>query len=112
MEAADRTQFAEPADPGQTGRRGDADPFGDRRPLTLALLNELNGDASPAALGALPLDRRVAAFTPPPLCVPTSDILFDAWALTTIRDRLPGRPPVADYLHGVAGWEPPETHVA
>ncbi|MCI0700792.1 MAG: type I-U CRISPR-associated helicase/endonuclease Cas3, partial [Planctomycetia bacterium] len=34
------------------------------------------------------------------------------WALTTIRDKLPGRPPVEKYLHGVTGWEPPETHVA
>src|SRR5262249_50850820 len=40
------------------------------------------------------------------------DILFDAWALTTVRDRLPGRPPVDKYLHGITGWEPPETHVA
>jgi len=24
---------------------------------------------------------------------------------------LPGRPAVADWLHGIAEWEPPETHV-
>jgi CRISPR-associated endonuclease/helicase Cas3 len=37
--------------------------------------------------------------------------LFDAWALTTIKGKLPGRPPVAPYLHGVSN-EPPETRVA
>ena len=31
-----------------------------------------------------------------------SDILFDTWALTTIRDVLPGRPPVEPYLHGIS----------
>ncbi|MBX9582153.1 MAG: type I-U CRISPR-associated helicase/endonuclease Cas3, partial [Gemmataceae bacterium] len=88
------------------------DPFDQRRWLALALLRELGEDASPAALGRLPLDRRIAAFSPPPVCVPTSDILFDAWALTTVRDRLPGRPHVAPYLHGLGGWEPPQTFVA
>jgi CRISPR-associated endonuclease/helicase Cas3 len=52
------------------------------------------------------------AFTPEPKILPATDILFDAWALTTIRDKLPGRPPVEPYLHGIADWEPPETHVA
>ena len=32
--------------------------------------------------------------------------------MTTIRDKLPGRPLVADYLHGVSEWEPPQTKVA
>jgi CRISPR-associated endonuclease/helicase Cas3 len=79
---------------------------------TLALLGELNSDASPAALGKLEDERKIAAFTPSPTILPTSDILFDAWALTTVRGRLPGRPPVEPYLHGLASWEPPETHVA
>jgi CRISPR-associated endonuclease/helicase Cas3 len=39
-------------------------------------------------------------------------VLFDAWSLTTIRHELPGRPPVADWLHGVAEWQPPDTSVA
>jgi len=39
-----------------------------------------------------------------------TDILFNAWALTSIREKLPGRPPVAAWLHGVAEWEPPETY--
>ncbi len=71
-------------------------------------------DASPHALRSLDLsdEERKAAFSPEPAILPTSDILFDAWALTTIRGRLPGRPPVEPYLHGLSPWEPPETYVA
>jgi len=83
-----------------------------RRKKTLDLLLQLNGNASPAALAALDSEARIAAFAPPPTVLPTSDILFDAWALTTIRGRLPGRPMVEPYLHGISGWEPPETQVA
>lgn len=85
---------------------------------TLCLLQKLpkredqRHDASPAALSDLPASDRSAAFTPAPAILPTSDILFDAWALTSARQKLPGRPPVADWLHGVAEWEPSETHVA
>jgi len=91
-------------------------------------------DASPASLGELlertiregcdsstnPNDREkalreyvLAAFAPMPTILPASDILFDAWALTTIKGKLPGRPPVEPYLHGLpTEWQPPETHVA
>ncbi len=57
-------------------------------------------------------EERKAAFAPLPTILPTTDILFDAWALTTIRGKLPGRPSVEPYLHGISVWEPPETHVA
>lgn len=92
------------------------------RARTLTLLQHLPSrddglrDASPWALRELLRgtsgDERQAAFTPMPVIVPATDILFDAWALTSIREPLPGRPPVADWLHGLAAWEPPETHVA
>lgn len=93
------------------------DRYEQARWITLELLRSLphkaaGHDASPAALGELPADERQAAFTPPPEILPVSDILFDAWALTSVREKLPGRPPVADWLHGVAEWEPPETHLA
>jgi CRISPR-associated endonuclease/helicase Cas3 len=90
-------------------------------------------DASPASLGEL-LERAIregsgggsnvdrtkalreyvlAAFAPPPTILPVTDILFDAWALTTIRDKLPGRPKVEPYLHGLpTDWQPPQTQVA
>lgn len=86
------------------------------REKTLALLKALNASASPSTIGSLMDDlsdeERKAAFTPEPDILPTSDMMFDAWALTTIRDKLPARPPVADYLHGISEWEPPQTFVA
>jgi CRISPR-associated endonuclease/helicase Cas3 len=89
----------------------DEKPYEVRRERTLALLQTLNGEASPQALGQLNFQDRVAAFTPPPVILPTTDILFDAWALTSIRGKLPGRPKVEPYLHGITDWEPPQTKV-
>ena len=83
-----------------------------RRQKTLELLKQLNGDASPGALDKLNPNDRLAAFAPPPVILPVTDILFDAWALTTIREKLPGRPAVEPYLHGISEWQPPETYVA
>lgn len=82
-----------------------------RRKATLELLRKLDGNGSPCALGALDSQECLAAFTPEPIILPATDILFDSWALTTIRGKLPGRPPVEPYLHGVSD-ELPETHVA
>ena len=79
---------------------------------TLALLGELGGSASPFALGRLDPEARSAAFAPAPDMLPATEILFDAWAMTTIRGELPGRPPVGVYLHGVPGYEPPMMQVA
>jgi CRISPR-associated endonuclease/helicase Cas3 len=85
----------------------------DRRQRTLVLLNKLpDGQASPNALGELNVEDCQAAFTPTPRILSTTDILFDSWALTTIRGKFPGRPAVEPYLHGVSEYEPPETHVA
>jgi CRISPR-associated endonuclease/helicase Cas3 len=94
------------------GKVSSEDEYDVRRQRALELLRRLDGDASPAALGRLPVSERQEAFTPAPTILPTSDILFDAWALTSIREPLPGRPPVADWLHGVSGREQPETYVA
>lgn len=82
------------------------------RKRTLMLLKRLNGSASPAALDELPPAERAAAFSPPPEMRVATDIQFDAWALTSIRQPIAARPPVAPYLHGEAEWQPPETHVA
>jgi len=89
-----------------------------QREATLALLKRLPQietgvhDASPKALGELPAAECLESFAPEPAILPATDILFDAWALTTIRGAMPGRPPVAPYLHGVAEWDPPRTSVA
>ena len=88
------------------------DEYQSRLKRTLVLLRELNGDGNPDALANLDQAKRLAAFSPPPTILPVSDILFDAWALTTIRDRLPGRPPVEPYLHGLSEQDPPQTQVA
>jgi CRISPR-associated endonuclease/helicase Cas3 len=89
------------------------DKMDERRAKTLKLLEQLNGDASPSTLGKLKAKERQEAFAPPPTILPTTDILFDAWALTTIKGKLPGRPPVEPYLHGITD-DPliPETQVA
>ena len=88
------------------------DALDDARSRTLDLLRQLNGNASPHALGQLDPDARSAAFSPPPKIRSATDILFDSWAMTSIRGPLPGRPPVAPYLHGESEWETPETYVA
>lgn len=90
----------------------DEDPYEQSRQKTLELLQKLDGDASPAALGKLDPQARQEAFSPAPTILPVTDILLDAWSLTSIRESLPGRPPVEPYLHGIAEWQPPETHVA
>lgn len=97
---------------------GDLEPFNLARLRTLELLGELPiaiGDrrnASPAALSDLPEVARRAAFSPTPKILAVTDMLFDAWALTSIHGPMPGRPPIADWLHGIAEWETPETYVA
>lgn len=90
----------------------DPSPLDQARQRTLELLRKLDGDASPKALDQLSQQERSAAFSPPVQILPATDILFDAWAMTTIRDIFPGRPPVACYLHGKTDWTPPETSVA
>ncbi|KAB2930579.1 MAG: type I-U CRISPR-associated helicase/endonuclease Cas3 [Leptonema illini] len=85
---------------------------------TLSLLARLPAradarlNASPIALSSIPPADRLDAYAPHPIILQASDILFDQWSLTTVKGKMPGRPPVADWLHGVAEWVPPETHVA
>lgn len=92
------------------------DEFDVARRRTLALLHLLGGDGSPLSLGELTkkhADEIRDAYSPQPQMLNATDMLFDAWALTTIRERLPGRPSVEPYLHGLPNaWEPPETQIA
>ena len=81
------------------------------REKTLALLKEARS-ASPADLDRLPAAERIAAFSPPPELRVATEVQFDAWALTSIREPIAARPPVEPYLHGEAEWLPPETHIA
>jgi len=71
-------------------------------------------DASPRNLrklvSELTGEERLAAFSPKPTIPPLSDILLDTWSLTSV-ERIPGRPGVAAYLHGLT-YDPAETYVA
>ncbi len=67
-------------------------------------------DVSPRNLKeTLSQDKRKEAFSPMPETRPLTDILLDAWSLTSV-DTMPGRPAVATYLHGLT-HDPPETYV-
>ena len=87
-------------------------PMEERLEKTLALLQKLDGDASPGALRNLDATACSNAFSPEPTILTPSDILFDSWSLTSIKGALPGRPPVENYLHGIVENELPETQVA
>jgi CRISPR-associated endonuclease/helicase Cas3 len=89
-----------------------AKPIEAARERTLALLEKLGGSASPASLDALPAESRAAAFSPPPKLRVATEVQFDAWALTSVREPIAARSPIAPYLHGEAEWQPPETHLA
>ena len=79
---------------------------------TRLLLEELNGDASPANLSKLDVGKRDAASSPLPEIIPATDILFDALSLTSIRD-LPSKPSTLDsFLHGDCEKEKPRTTIA
>jgi len=67
-------------------------------------------DASPSALRNL--EKPARALTPPPTMVDLTDILLDAWSMTSITTPMPGRPAVAPWLRGIADWEPPRTEIA
>lgn len=106
----------EEQDDDKPGKRKDEYDYA--RFFTRVLLGELplrrddRRDASPAALRALPRDVRSDASTPQPDIHHVDGLLFDRWSYTTITDPLPGRPPVDEWLHGKAEWEPPRTTVA
>ena len=71
-------------------------------------------DASPrnvrGLIGGLSRGEREGAFSPKPEIRAVTDILMDAWSLTSVDD-MPGRPEVAEYLHGDTD-DPPETYIA
>lgn len=72
-------------------------------------------NAGPRALDEMRsrLDAAVfeAACTPNPPTVDLTEILLDAWSMTTIAKPIPGRPPVAPWLRGIDD-EAPETTIA
>lgn len=120
-------RLKEPPNTNADGENGDEDDdhsskrkedYDNARFFTRALLGELplrndeRRDASPSALRGLPIDARLKASTPEPEIHHVDEILFDRWSYTTVTGPLPGRPPVAEWLHGKAEWEPPRTTIA
>ncbi|MCX7665751.1 MAG: type I-U CRISPR-associated helicase/endonuclease Cas3 [Gemmataceae bacterium] len=82
-----------------------------RLKLTLELLTQLNGSASPYQLNQLDPKKRLLAFAPQPEIFPVTDVLLDRWVLTTITEEMPGRPDVEPFLHGKQEDSIPETTV-
>jgi CRISPR-associated endonuclease/helicase Cas3 len=71
-------------------------------------------DASPKALAELKRTYPVEfnqALSPAPETVELTDILLDAWSMTTIVGPMPGRPPVAPWIRGISDEEP-QTSIA
>jgi CRISPR-associated endonuclease/helicase Cas3 len=70
-------------------------------------------DASPKAIdgmkGKIPADELKDAFAPKPETVELTDILLDAWSMTTLAKPMPGRPPVAAWLRGIETGGPETT---
>ncbi len=66
-------------------------------------------DASPKAFANL--EKPVDALAPKPAIAQVTDILLDAWSMTSIAEAMPGRPPVADWLRGISK-DMPQTTIA
>ncbi len=71
-------------------------------------------DASPKSLQGLlqsmTEEEKRQASIPEPSMMPITDILVDLWSLTSVRERIPARPEIAPYLHGLTN-APPESYV-
>ncbi len=108
------------ADESETEPKEGASPVDQAVRSTYAILRQWVGkaggelDASPGRfrtlLEGLSDDQRREAFSPKGAAPPLTDILLDAWSLTSIVERMPGRPEIAAYLHGLTN-DPPETFV-
>src|SRR5690606_111862 len=77
--------------------------------LSIAIANTIDLltdglDVSPKNLAALKSgdwkDKYTDACSPEPATVDLTDILLDAWSMTSVTERMPGRPEVAPWLRG------------
>ncbi|MBX7073816.1 MAG: type I-U CRISPR-associated helicase/endonuclease Cas3 [Pirellulales bacterium] len=77
----------------------------DKARIATASLLANDMDVSPKALAkfkkSLKPEQWAAATSPAPGTVELTDILLDAWSLTSITERMPGRPDVAPWLRGI-----------
>jgi CRISPR-associated endonuclease/helicase Cas3 len=98
-------------DPDKAGRKqGKASPIEKSTANTTTLLAAAAGagnslDASPKNLERLRRedwkDGLADACSPEPAAPELTDILLDAWSLTTVTEPMPGRPPVGPWLRGL-----------
>jgi len=117
---ADGDEADEADDDGEADEKAgkQKDEYQHARFFTRELLGELpmrsdgRRDASSFALRSLPREQRRSASTPQPVIHHVDALVFDRWSYTTITAPLPGRPPIDEWLHGVAEWEPPRTTIA
>lgn len=103
------------------GKEKREDRFDQAAKVTLAILRRLppEDDEAPNAsprslrelLSGLSDSEKITAFAPQPAMQQLTDIMLDAWSLTSIMKSMPGRPDVAPFLHGLTN-EPPETYIA
>jgi CRISPR-associated endonuclease/helicase Cas3 len=87
---------------------------------TLELVKDINGAkpeniASPKNIASFKSgiwkDQYAGACSPDLSTVELTDVLLDAWSMTSITDRMPGRPQVGPWLRGI-GDELPQTTIA
>ncbi|MCI0541674.1 MAG: type I-U CRISPR-associated helicase/endonuclease Cas3 [Verrucomicrobiales bacterium] len=83
----------------------------DKRCIEATKLLSNGMDVSPQALARLTSEQLRSASTPEPTMVELTDILLDAWSMTSITERMPGRPEVAGWLRGIAD-DLPQTTIA
>jgi len=68
--------------------------------------------ANSGTLNTVPPSLVSAAMTPSPEILPLTWDLCSKWAMTSIEGGVPGQPPVAPYLHGIAEYDAPRVQVA
>ncbi len=106
----------------ERNKKGKKDqPLDQAAKATLSILTRLprNDDSSYNAsprnlrklLTHLDQNEKAIAFAPRPPNLPLTDIMFDAWSLTSILKPMPGRPEVAPFLHGLE-TALPQTYIA
>jgi CRISPR-associated endonuclease/helicase Cas3 len=104
----------------EEGKEKKEKPWDKATKLTLALLCQLPKDdeapnASPRNLRELLNSKddkeKITAFAPTHPVIQLTDVMLDAWSLTSIMEPMSGRLDVAPFLHGLT-FDLPETYVA
>ena len=110
---------AETGESGRKKQKEDAHTFESATAKALSCLDCLEpkggADVSPMAIDDLKKsigEHLLPACTPKPDTIVLTDVLLDAWSMTTIAGPMPGRPPVWPWLRGYAAYDEPTTTIA